>query len=164
MILAAVDPGLRHTGVSFWADGVLTGAMLVKNTEAKLRGPPAWLAMAREVQAQYPLGLDTLVVELQQRDRRNFNPDDLYQVAGVTGALVGMYDGRCTDVVGYYPREWSRVEKGIRHTRLKQPGVLTNAEWTTVEKCAKNLEHNLLDAVCLGLFHLKRVGYERRAA
>lgn len=151
----ACDPGLRNCAISVWADGVLTLACLVSNPLDVERGPKAWLEMARSVQAQYPLGLDTLVVELQQKDRRAFNADDMFEVCGVAGAIVGCYDGRSKEVVGYKPGTWSKIPKDIRHARLKAPGVLSNEEWKTVAECPPGLLHNVLDAICLGLYHLK---------
>ena len=145
------DPGVRACGVSIWVDGTLTLACLVSNPVTKGGGPEAWIAMARAVQSIYPLGLDTLVVELQQKDHRAFFADDLFDVAGVTGALVGAYDTGAKRFVGYKPRTWSRVPKALRHTRLQEPGVLSKEEWSQVE--TKN--HNVLDAICLGLYHLK---------
>lgn len=153
--ILAADPGLRACGVSIWVDGILTLAVLVSNPLDTGSGPKVWLEMARAVQAIYPLGLDTLVVELQQKDNRAFNPESMFELAGVTGALVGAYDGRAKQFVGYKPRTWSRLPKDIRHARLKEQNVLSKEEWERVEQCPKTLEHNLLDSICLGLYHLK---------
>jgi hypothetical protein len=111
--------------------------------------------MARAVQAIYPLGLDHFVVELQQKDHRAFFAEDMFEIAGVAGALTGIYDGRAKKFFGYKPRTWSRVKKEIRHARLLEPGVLSEEEWRKVEPCAKHLIHNVWDAICLGLYHLK---------
>lgn len=155
--MMAVDPGIRYCGVSIWNDGILKMAALVKSPEKVLRGPKAWLEMARAVKALYPLGLDTLVVELQQQDTREFHADDMFQVCGVTGALIGAYDESCRHVVGFYPG-WSKVPKTIRHSRLYKPGILSAEEWTKVEKCVKYLEHNRDDGICLGLYYLRQIG------
>ncbi len=159
MIVMAVDPGLRHSGVSIWDGGQLVLAALVSNpVDTSVRGPKAWLEMARAVEAQYPLGLDTLVVELQQMDSRASNVDDLFQCCGVVGALVGCYDTAAKNFVGYYPRQWSLVPKLIRHARLYEPGVLSAEEWLTAEPCSDKLLHNRDDAICLGLYHLRKTG------
>lgn len=159
-IILAVDPGIRVAGLSVWDDGQLQLATLIYNPERVQRGPLAWLAMAQALKAQYPNPIDALVVELQQQDSRGFYADDMFQVCGVTGATVGLFGAR--RVVGYYPREWSKVPKAIRHSRLYKPGVLTPFEWTRVEECAKSLKHNRDDAICIGLFHLRQT-QQRRA-
>lgn len=152
-----IDPGIRECGLSIWKDGMLTLAALIRSTERVSRGPEAWLAMARAVVDQYPHQINTLVVELQQHDKRIFNADDMFQVCGVVGAIIGSYDQHCQKVIGYYPRDWSKVPKLVRHRRLREPGVLTDEEWTRVEPCVTRLEHNRDDAICLGLFHLRQV-------
>ena len=150
-----VDPGLRCCGVSIWDGGVLKLACLVSNPLDKERGPKAWIEMARAVQAIYPLGLDSLVVEQQQKDHRAFFADDMFEIAGVAGALVGVYDGAAKKFFGYKPRTWSRVPAEIRYARLHAPNVLSIEEWARVEACPKGLEHNVYDAIALGLYHLK---------
>jgi hypothetical protein len=154
-VVIAIDPGLRCSGVSIWDDGVLMLACLVSSGLDTERGPKAWVAMARAVQAIYPLGVNHLVIETQQRDSRAFNPEAMLELAGAAGAIVGAYENRAKKHFGYKPRKWSRVPAEIRYARLREPNVLSKDEWTKVEPCSKHLEHNVLDALCLGLYHLK---------
>lgn len=160
-VVVAIDPGIRVCGLSIWDDGQLRLAALVRSPERVSRGPLAWRAMMRAVRDQYPDSFDTLVVELQQQDQRAFYADDMFQVCGVTGALVGAFDRQCKEVYGYYPGEWSKIPKAIRHSRLYKPGILTPFEWTRVEDCVKSLRHNRDDAICLGLFHLRQMRWRR---
>lgn len=161
MILGALDPGLRTCGYSIWDEGQLQWAGLVVSPERQERGPKAWLAMARAVLDTYPLGLDHLVVELQQIYPGGYGPppDDLMQLTGVVGCVVGLYEGRCGLVEGYYPRQWSGgTPKDIRQARLLEPGVLSAEEWERVEPCAKSLYHNVLDSIDLGLWVARLLG------
>ncbi len=154
-VVISIDPGLRECGVSIWDDGVLMLACLVSSGLDTERGPKAWIAMARAVQAIYPLGVNHFVVEEQQKDLRAFNAEAMFEVAGVAGALAGVYENKAKKHFGYKPRKWSRIPKHIRHARLLEKDVLSKEEWSKVEPCAKHLVHNVYDAICLGLYHLK---------
>lgn len=156
-LVAACDPGIRASGLSIWDDGVLQWAGLVVSPETTARGPLAWAAMARAITEAYPLALDVLVVELQQVYPGGLGPppDDLMQLTGMVGCLVGLYEGRCGRVEGYYPRQWSQVKKEVRHERLYLPGVLSLEEWT---RCEGGPQKDRDDAICLGLWWAARSG------
>lgn len=155
MTLVSVDPGLRVCGVAVFTDGVLTRALLVKNPEQRLRGPVAWLAMAEAVSVEVK-GCDELVVEVPQvygAGKQKGDPNDLIQVAGV-GAWVGSALNP-KQATGYLPREWKgQVPKEVHNARIEKK--LTTQELSVFDPCPPSLRHNVLDAVGLGLYHLRR--------
>lgn len=152
MIVMAADPGLRGCGVAVFDDARLIWAGYARSAERTVRGPAAWQAAALAVVECYPLGLDVLVVEYPQIYRGMYAAD-LVEITGVVGAVVGQYEGRCQEVVGYLPRDWTMgVPKEVRHARLEKD--LSEEEWAAIED-AGALTHNVLDAVGIGLFYLK---------
>ena len=148
---------MRHCAVAIFTDGKLERAFLVKNPEAKARGPVAWVRMADAVAYQllklFGGGCQTLVVEQQQIYRQTRNPADIQELTGVTGALVGRL--AAVEYVGYLPRAWKgNVDADAFTARLELR--LTPAEKAVIEPCAASLRHNCLDAIGLGKFHLGR--------
>lgn len=162
--LIAVDPGLRHLGVASFTDGLLEEAFLVKNPEKSGRGAKAWHGYNRAAVCgveDYLRGMvsraNVLVVELQQIYRRGpGDPDDMLQVAGVAGVIVGMAD-LDAELVGYRPREWKgSTPKAIFTKRIL--ARLHPEELAVVELIKPaSLRHNTVDAVGLGLKYLGRL-------
>jgi hypothetical protein len=161
--LVAVDPGLRHLGVAIFFNGILYDVLLVKNPQLG-RGAEAWYGYTR-AKTDLPSsfreiieGADHLVVEMQQVYRRGpGDPNDLLQVAGVAGVVVGLanLDARVT---GYLPREWKgQVQKDVFAKRILTR--LDSAEMFKFnsKKIAKSLVHNCVDAIGLGLKALGRL-------
>jgi hypothetical protein len=110
--------------------------------------------MGRALLEACPLALDVLVVELQQDDSRNADPDDLRQLSGVVGCTVALLPA--DEVAGYRPGEWSCIPKDVRHRRLAAD--MSPESWGAV---ATPDNHDTLDAVCLGRFELTRRGVLR---
>lgn len=162
--LVAVDPGLRRLGVAVFTDDRLVHAALVTSPVKKDRGGTAWYAMADAVWAHLHddylnrLTPDEFVLEVPQIYRfgkSKGDPDDLIQLAA-TGAAVGAVL-RAQKATTYYPREWKGTVPGdVFVERIR--GRLTPAERKAITPCAMSYEHNVLDAVGLGLFRLGRLG------
>lgn len=157
-MIVAVDPGLRACGVSVWDPwGVLYGAAYVKGPKEG-RGPSAWASMAAEVREYIDCTPIThLVVEIPQvyqRAHSKGDPNDLIQLAGVAGAIVGRLSG-APNMLGPLPAEWKgQVPKEIHHARVR--AALTADELTRVAlPSAKSLAHNVWDAVALGLWYVR---------
>lgn len=159
-MILAIDPGLRGCGVAAFGSELVFCAY-PRNPEARARGPGAWWSMAQAVyqavvDANVPLPR-TLVVEVPQvyaGSKQKGDPNDLIQLAGVLGALTGLF--RCA-TVGYAPREWKgQVPKDVHNRRIL--GKLSASERTILESCgvSQSLQHNVIDAVGLGKFHLSR--------
>lgn len=159
--MVAVDPGIHWCGVSIWEKARLRCALLVKHDSGEA-GCHAAIPMAhaiRDVLTQVGLLPHTLVVEMPQvyvRERSKGDPNDLVDLAAVAGAV--MYAVGAQDVVIYKPAEWKgQVPKDITHARAL--AKLNSLEQQTILTCRPaGLMHNVLDAVALGLAHLKKTG------
>lgn len=155
--VVSVDPGLRACGVAVFHDGVLKRAAYVRNPEKKARGPEAWQTMAKAVHDWLDLEpVDVLVLEVPQVYRagqQKGDPDDLLQLAGVDGCVVGLVGA--DTVRAYLPREWKgQVPKEIHNARVMKE--LTEEERLSIEPCAPSLLHNVIDGIGIGLYFLGR--------
>lgn len=152
--LLAIDPGIRGAGCALFRDGRLFKAWYQRNPVKKGAGPVAWFALGDAVASEVEGPVDTYVVEVMQIYRHGRgDPNDLLELAGV-GAAIGASVG-CREAFGYRPREWKGTVPGDVFTeRIKS--WLTDADRSVIVKCAASLEHNVYDAIGLGIVHLKR--------
>lgn len=169
----ALDPGIRHCGLALFMSNRLVRAGLARNPEVSLRGPAAWTTMARAVEDMLAAWLpeegfvdgDELILaaELQQVYRgpgAKADPDDLFQLTGVVGAVTALVNTS----VGYLPREWKKnLPKGVVEARIKKrlsPEELKAMK--EAEGSTPSLQHNVIDAVGIGLHHFMRLRATRR--
>lgn len=159
-MLISIDPGLRHCTAAFFENKKLIRTLWVDNPQKKLRGPKAWVDMAGELSYQVALAKQfstverlTVVLEMQQVYGGRF-AKDLIELASVTGAIAHCFSG--DTLVGYLPKEWTRGRKKPVHNEhtLK---ALTSEELKRLAQVAKSLQHNIIDAVGIGLYHLGRL-------
>lgn len=168
-ILLAVDPGLRHVGLALFNRGYLVKAALVQGDNTRMRDLEAWTIMgsnvATWVDGEIPRKrsreprIHHLVCEKPQvyAHKGSTGADDLFQLVGVLGAVGMALDwAECTTAT---PRVWKgQVKKEIHHARVWKR--LTEAEEALLEGCLSlihpELQHNVLDAVGIGLWKLKR--------
>lgn len=155
-ILLAIDPGLRGCGAAVFHDGVLFEASYVRSPAKTGNGPKAWRAMAEAVRIfSRGLIIDDLVLEVPQvYVRGKGDPADLIDLAGVDGAIVGRVMPAREH--GYKPREWKgAVPKDVHHARIRK--TLSENELRLLENSAPpSLRHNVLDAIALGKWWLKK--------
>jgi hypothetical protein len=155
--LVAIDPGLRGCGIArfYGLTGELRAAEYITSPEKTLTGPVAWAAMAGEV-VSHQQRPDVLVLE-QPRiypGVRREDPNDLIQLAGVLGAIAAHWESAPT-IVAYYPAAWKgQVPKKVMTKRILKH-LATGELSRLVSVGAK--DHNTIDAVGLGLFHLGRM-------
>lgn len=144
MHLLSIDPG-RDTGWAFWVDGYLTECGLTSveadNCRAKYLFP--WV--------------DETIIELPQVYRAaqsKGDPNDLIKVAVEVGQWKERAKkARCTLV---HPAEWKKqVPKDIHHNRVME--CLYTYERGKIPPLPKTKAHNVLDAIGLGLWYLKRM-------
>lgn len=146
MNLIAVDPG-RVTGVASFRGGELREA----GTEKK--------ATIFDKDWGYSLPHVRVLVENPRwypRDHTDVN--DLLDLAVFVGELKRAYEGVGCDVELVWPRTWKgNVDKGIMGQRIL--GRLTTAEVALLPRRprARDFDHNMLDAVGLGLWRLGRL-------
>lgn len=161
MNVISIDPGLRHCGAAFYVDGQLAKAHLVKNEEKHARGPMTHLRMAEAVSKWLRLvgartGYYTLVVEYPRiypgSTQQKGDLNDIVELGGVVSALVAWLAVEPENFRALYPSEWKgQTPKDVMNERVLKR--LSGEEKTTL----MSSDHNTLDAVGIGLFHLGRL-------
>ena len=162
--LLTLDPGLRDPGVARFIDGKLQWATCVRKDTGK-RGPEQWQAIAHAVARAVPMiGAEegTFLVVEKPQVYGGKHPDDLIELSASLGACVSAISETLwmEGYKAYFPREWKgQVPKTVHHRRIRKK--LTGEENAILDRClAKvvvSLQHNVLDAVGLGMFHLRRI-------
>ncbi|MFG0245714.1 MAG: hypothetical protein ACF8MF_06670 [Phycisphaerales bacterium JB052] len=167
MRLITLDPGLRCCGLAYFRKGKLVHAGCAVNpytASTKIRDVPAWLGVAescRELIYEWLRGsrATQIVYEMPTVYVDGYaDPNDLMQLAGVLGAIAGMFPEVPWE--GFLPAQWKgQLDKGVHHARIKEfflsPHEVRKLEVDLGEINA-GLQHNALDAVGLGLHYLKR--------
>lgn len=139
MNLLAIDPGVKKHGVAFFDDGELRSCAKAAS-EQLLEG----------VLIRY----DELVIEVPRayglRGGKGEDKNDLIDLAFEAGRIVGLL--RPVTLYVTTPSNWkAQVPKEIVHNRCRR--VLSPFEAHLLE----GMDHNVWDAVALGLWHLKRI-------
>lgn len=128
----AIDPGLRELGAAEFEGDALHRIGVLVNPNRRGRDVPAWAAMGDLVKSRFP-STDELVIEMMvvRAGRRDVDPDDLMQLVGIAGVLVGLYAPIPARVVR--PEDWKgRVKKRIHHQRIV--GALNPNERRLIER------------------------------
>ena len=158
MIWGSIDPGLNNCGVAIWNDETLVHAKLVKTQARKgasLSDRIFWMAAAVKRYLLCPHAepvspVMTLVIELPQTyggRAAKGDTNDLIHLAAVVGALIHL----APSVVLVRPREWKGNVPGdifVERTKKK----LSPEQVNKIDLPTKSLEHNVYDAVALGLW------------
>lgn len=143
-MLIAIDPG-KTSGFAVYISGKLVEARAIKE---------------KELLNQKPAGGGVLVCELPVvYASRNVPANDLIALAVVVGDIAGNYRRHGFETVLVTPRTWKgTVPKEIHNRRVLRQ--LTEQERSILPKRprAKNYDHNMIDAVGLGLWFLKSKG------
>ena len=157
MITATIDPGVNDVAVAMWNGTALTGAMLVRS------GKENWMWLVDQV-INAVLGevftVDALVIETPKVLHPRFqkgNQKDIVRLAQMVGAIVYAFKRQwpACEMVIQEPWEWKKqTPKPISNQRTRDE--LTEDETSRVELPAKSLQHNVFDAIGIGLRHLKR--------
>jgi hypothetical protein len=167
----AVDPGIRGCGVALFKAGGLVKAAYVKNPFFAGNGAAEAASMGRAVQhwTETSCGyVDHIAVEWPQiyvsqlragKGKKKADPNDLLALCGVDAALAALLG---TPTTSYQPHQWKgSMDKDASHLRIEsrlRPAELAVA--AEGREAAGALEHNVIDAIGIGLFHLGR--FERR--
>lgn len=144
--LASVDPGVRATGIAVFDDGVLTYAWLcrAKGRFEHLDEAVRW----GQLQA-----FDEVVVELPQVYRNSPGPAALIDLAFVDGYVCGAWGCPWTT---YLPKAWKGNQpKEATQRRIKE--ALTPKELECINMPCASLQHNVWDAIGIGMKHLGRI-------
>lgn len=118
--LLTVDPGLKACGAALWRDSELVWARAVRASVVG-RGPALWADMASNVVSTLPQVSGRLVVEtMKVYTTGKADPDDLLELQGVSGAVVGYATSFGWRAEGVKAREWNgTVPSDIRRARTK---------------------------------------------
>lgn len=178
------DPGLRQGGLAaFGDDGKLLKAWLVKSpAKPPIVGAQAWEGMARQVRFdvrnRFDVGLQTFVSEsmvVRDPKHQKGRQEDIMEVQGVVGTTLGLFSAQGVHVESFKPEQWKgQTTKEVtvnRLTTLPYPAGLTDEEWELVEGMkgdprkysfkATDPLHNVLDAVALGVWYLRKKGVRK---
>lgn len=161
--LISFDPGLRDAGVGVWENGKLSKAFLIQNPVKKERGGKAWMGMAKElfIKTQHLNGIDTyreFISEIPQvylQDKWKGDPADLIELAGVVGAAITVQMFWWDDVRTVLPKEWKgQISKEVCKKRIMT--ILSEEEKANIQWHSSSLDHNIVDAIGIGLYGLGR--------
>ena len=144
-MLLAIDPGCQKMGWAvFGPDNKLVscGSIVADNMEQT----------AKRLLAAVPHGITHGVTEYQQIYPGTKRPNDIVKLAFAAGLYVGCFEIPFTRVL---PREWKgQVPKDVMIKRIH--GRLTDDERRRIPELATYRRHDVLDAIGIGLWYLKR--------
>lgn len=173
MILLAVDPSVRSSGIALFKDGILIHAARVTvkpnkhSCGAQRCMDMVWAIEEKVTKVKNSIHLNQRVTTVVFEWPRTYPnqktpPNDLFPLAGIGMALYGLHsDG--AEVHSYLPQEWSggvpksKTGSALVSARGKRISGILCAE----EKALVPDQHDILDAVGLGLFHLGRMERKR---
>lgn len=158
--LVAIDPGVKKCAIAVFDDDQLTDAFYVTTShhdvaEGACEMVDQMLARINDFDVR-------VVIERPQiyaGSKAKGNPNDLLDLSFVAGTFNAVMDRACA---AYLPAEWKgQVPKDIHHKRLSEyfaenGSIEEMYAWKSINKLKK--DHDLRDAVGLGLFHLGLVG------
>lgn len=164
----ANDPGVNN-GSALFEDGVLRAVALTRSQggafgwEQVAQDVYHWALRAGDARAgsqAFGCAADTLVLEwpqVYQGGRQKGDPNDLLPLAALNGALRALFPAPRLHLPK--PSDWKgQVPKDIMGARiLSKLTAEEKAVWNAAQ-FPKSLAHNVLDAVGLGLYSLRRLG------
>lgn len=159
--LLAIDPGVHAVGAALWGDGALCRAAYVQNPNTHSGIGAGGVGDLVDALLAWSGGpADSVVVELPRHypEDRGVKPNDLIDLAAVVGGIMATCGRQHTH---YYPAQWKgQLPKRVSHARAM--AELSQLERNVITPTADPaLFHNVLDAVALGLFHLKKLRQRR---
>jgi hypothetical protein len=158
--LISVDPGLNECGVAVFQKGVLTECFLGQSTEKdKTKDINDRIMSMVEVLRSLivPFKPGTVVVErMEPRGNKTSAWSSLIDLAMIGGSVAGYSPA----VVYLRPSLWTgKRSKGPNHLRIRRKLVPkeTEALEDGLENCPAANHKEILDAVGIGLYHLRRL-------
>jgi len=144
-IVLSIDPGTKAIGWAYWVNGKLSDCGIARGKN--------WIESVEDLPR---IEVSRLVVEDQQIYKSSpVDAHDLLAVARVVGAVVVLYDAASVKLVR--PSEWKgQVPKVVCNRRTIERLSEAERDILTRKPYGKTLLHNLLDAVGIGLWELKR--------
>jgi hypothetical protein len=160
----SIDPGKHACSIACWQDCQLVYAGLIENPfkYASRQRADRWGDLGRNVARIIRIYLGefdsiSLIVEVPQiyPGPRKEDPNDLIDLAGVLGAIIGASEAHV--VWSPLPKDWKgQLPKEV--TKLRVDQKLTGPEKERIAWPLERLRHNVYDAVHLGIVYLERQG------
>jgi hypothetical protein len=148
-VLLAIDPGKRAVGWSLWTGEALYGAGYQPfDNLCVLR---SWLV------AKFPSKIVIEKPQVYPGARAKGDPNDIVDLAIIVGACASIL----SDARVVYPGQWKgQVPKTVHHARaISKLGTIERDFFVkTLQDVHKTKQHNVYDAVALGLWALGRLG------
>lgn len=152
----SIDPGIHATGIAVWLNSNLIRTDLV---DSKKTGIHAWLEISDKAW-RFSGSTDQLIIEMPQiydrRSRSKGDPNDLIQLAGFVGFLICNNVNNPDNCQLVRPAEWKgQHSKQITKNRCLATLAEKEIDNITLPRAA-SLQHNIWDAIGIGLWYLKR--------
>jgi hypothetical protein len=163
--LVSIDPGKHACSIACWHDYTLVHAAWIENLFRRDQGKEradSWGDLGKrvadvigtELGSSAPISLIVEVPQIYPGPRRE-DPNDLIDLAGVLGAIIGVT--RASVVWSPFPRQWKgQAPKEVTQQRVE--AKLSDLEKGMIEWPASRLRHNVYDAIHLGIVYLERQG------
>jgi len=151
MQLVSIDPNVKRMALAVWEDGVLQSTLYLRSD---LKGCQHTFDLLHEL----VLDPDEIAIEMMQIYRGGEQKKAaLLKLNFYGGFAAGALYRDGTDVTGYLPRQWKgSVPKDKMLPRIM--GKLTPVELQNVTlPTGKSYQHDVWDAVGVGLHHLGRL-------
>lgn len=150
----SIDPGCDATGVALWDDAKLVSADLIESEKSGAYFVRDWRDIAIGVRrfirtTACLVAVIEFPVIYESRAKSKADPNDLLKLAGLVGAITQSLSLICP-VKLVTPVQWKgqRPKSVIENRCLVE---LNNVEKSFVPKLAKSKQHNVWDAVGIGL-------------
>lgn len=168
MNLVSVDPGIRAMGAAWFSDGKLIACKLIRNPAGDgsladhmlvVESFALWVRAVAHTRFNGFTGAQPrLAIEIPRvypAARQKGDQNDLINLAVVAGGVAGHFAPGL--VTRYYPRDWKgSVNPEESNRRVVERLGASELETMARTECPKSLQHNLIDAIGVGLFHLGR--------
>ena len=166
-----IDPGIRGSGASIFRGTAVYRAAYVPNPARHGNGVEEVRAMARAIQGWwYANGVDVpehfgcerpqIYTQSKQRVKgRATDPNDLPPLYGIDCAVAALFPG--TPCYAYWPRDWKGTLDGDAMIERIKTRV-SSYELSCIDlSCGPNVEHNIWDAIGIGMKHVGRLERKR---
>lgn len=152
-MIVTIDPGVHGCGWAEFTGGKLNHACYIADSDTDKSN--RLIKLAHNMRPTTYASLVVIEVPRVYPGARENDPNDLIDLAFVAGSLVGGFPSTVR-IETVYPRTWKgQVPKAVMCKRIE--GLLSEDERANITPVSKTLRHNVLDAIGIGLFQLRRM-------
>ncbi len=156
----AIDPGVRHAGISYWKDSKLVEALLIRHKHGYV--DLAQLVFNHTYMSGHHRRLDEIIIEkpraYSEHAKQKGDQNDLIELAIAIGQMSALLLQGTTEItlLYYYPDEWKKqMPKEVTTKRIKS--ALSSEEMAVVDlPTSKKLQFDVWDGVGIGLYHVRK--------